>query len=148
RQHPAVLLDHRHAASRVLVVDPRRTVGEVDLDRLELDVLLRKHDANARAIRAAGGVVQREHQPCHPCVASTMPSTSAICASSSAAGGSSDGDAAVRATSRTRAGTAPVRRETTVGFAPSATTSPGGRGPRYSGRDMYSSTAPPRSNNV
>ena len=51
----------------------------------------------------------------------------------------------MRATARTCAGSAPVRRETTVGFAPSATTSPGGSGPKCSGSDWYSSTTLPRS---
>jgi FAD/FMN-containing dehydrogenase len=39
------------------------------------------------------------------------------------------GAGAVRAMRRTDSGSAPVRRDTTVGFAASPTTSPGGRGP-------------------
>ena len=109
----AVLLDHRHASGRVLLVDPRRPVVEVDLDGLELDALLREGDADARAVRTARRVVERERH-------GWTPKTSAICSYSSCAGGSSAGDAAVRATARTRAGSAFVRRATTVGFAPSA----------------------------
>ena len=43
--------------------------------------------------------------------------TAAICSSSSRAGASSDGNEAVLATARTLAGSAPVRRATSVAFA-------------------------------
>src|SRR6185437_13804998 len=137
-EQPRVFLEHRHASGRVLLVDPRGTVGQVDLGGLELDLLLGEHDPRAGAIRTAGGVVQREHQ-------AFTPMSVAISSYCSWAGGRSAGDSAVRAISRTRCGSAPVRRATTVGFAPSAITSPGGSAPRYSGTDTYSSTLEPRS---
>src|SRR5581483_358287 len=140
-QEPDVLLEHRHASGLVLLVDPRGTVGEVDLRRLEFDLLLREHDPRAGAVRAPGSVVQRQHQ-------AVTPMSVAICRYRSSAGGSSPGDAAVRATSRTWCGSAPVSLATTVGFAPSAITSPGGSSPRYSGTDAYSSTLEPRSNRL
>ena len=49
-------------------------------------------------------------------------------------------DGAVRATRRTASGSAPVRRETTVGFAARPTTSPGGNGRRTPEPRGYSST--------
>ena len=137
RQDERVFLEHRHLAGRILLVQPRGPVREVDLHRLVGEAFLREHDPHARAERAARGVVQRDH--------ASSPRTSAICAYSSRAGGSSPGLAAVRATARTRAGSAPVRRETTVGFARSASASPGGSGPKYSGTERYSSTMRPRS---
>ena len=66
RQQPAVLLEHRYAPRRILLVDPRGTIAEVDLDRLVLDILLGEHDAHTRAVRAARSVVEREHQTCTP----------------------------------------------------------------------------------
>jgi hypothetical protein len=66
RQQPPVLLQHGYAACRVLLVDPRGTIGEVDLDRLVLDRFVGEHDAHARAVRAARSVVEREHQTCTP----------------------------------------------------------------------------------
>ena len=120
-EHEGVLLEHGDAAGRVLLVDPTWPVGEVDLDGLVRDALLREHDPHARAVRAARGVVERDH--------ACRPISSAICAYSSGAGGSSPAVSAVRAIARTRAGSAPVRRETTVGFARSASASPGGSSP-------------------
>ena len=80
--------------------------------RLELDPLLGEDDPDPRDIGTACGVVERDH--------GCTPITVAICSYSSWAGGSSPGEAAVRATSRTRLGSAPVSRPTTVAFAPSA----------------------------
>src|SRR5207302_11222327 len=57
RQEPRVLLHDRDAPRAVLLVDPRRAVREVDLDRLELDVLLREDDAHAGAVGTTCGVV-------------------------------------------------------------------------------------------
>src|SRR5262249_47662554 len=122
---------------RVLLVQPRGPVGEVDLDGLELDALLGEHDPHSRGVGTARSVVERDH--------GCTPITVAICSYSSWAGGSSSGDAAVRATSRTRLGSAPVSRPTTVAFAPNEYASPGGSGPKYSGTDWYSSTSAPRS---
>src|SRR5579875_374570 len=101
-----------HPSSRVLLVQPGGPVLEVDLDHLHLDPLLGQNDADAGAVGAASGVVERDH--------GSTPSTAASWAYSSFAGGSSAGEAAVRATSRTRCGSAPVRRATTVAFAPRA----------------------------
>ena len=98
--------------ARVLLVEPGGPVGEVDLDGLELDPLLGEDDPDARGVGTACGVVERDH--------GCTPITVAICSYSSWAGGSSPGEAAVRATSRTRLGSAPVSRPTTVAFAPSA----------------------------
>ena len=103
---------HGNAPGRVLLVEPVRPVREVDLDGLELDAFLGENDPDPRDIRTACGVVQRDH--------GCTPITVAICSYSSWAGGSSPGEAAVRATSRTRLGSAPVSRPTTVAFAPSA----------------------------
>ena len=61
RQEPAVLLDDRNAAGLVLLVDPGGAFAQVDLDRLVLELLLDEHDADAGAVRAAGGVVERQH---------------------------------------------------------------------------------------
>src|SRR5262249_59914126 len=96
---------------RVLLVQPRGPVGEVDLDGLELDALLGEHDPRSRGVGTARSVVQRDH--------GCTPITVAICSYSSWAGGSSPGEAAVRATSLTRLGSAPVRPPTTVPLAPS-----------------------------
>src|SRR5579872_982663 len=112
RERPAVLLDDGNAPGRVLLVDPPWPIVEVDLDRLEFDVLLGEDDAHARAVRTARRVVQRQHQ--------ATPSTDAICSYSSCAGGSSAGVAAVRAVSRTRCGSAPVSLAVTIAFAPRA----------------------------
>src|SRR4029077_9341236 len=96
RKRPAVLFDDRHAAGRVLSVDPGRPVVEIDLDRLELDALLAEDDPHPRAIGAARRVVQRDH--------ASTPMIPAIRSYSSCAGGSSAGDGAVGATSRPRGG--------------------------------------------
>jgi len=61
RQWPPLLLDHRDAPGRVLLVQPRGTIGEVDLDHVELDALLGEDDPDARAVRAARSVVERHH---------------------------------------------------------------------------------------
>ena len=82
-----------HASGRVLLVEPGGPVGEVDLHGLELDPLLGEDDPDPRDIGTARGVVERDH--------GCTPITVAICSYSSWAGGSSAGEAAVRATSRT-----------------------------------------------
>src|SRR5262249_1867980 len=107
------------APERVLLVDPRRPVVEVDLHGLVLDPLLGERDPHARAVRTAIGVVERDHRS----ILASRFITSAICASSSRAGGSSDGIDAVRAPARTRAGSAPVRRATSVALAASESSS-------------------------
>src|SRR6185437_5417807 len=112
---------------------------QVDLDHLVLEPFLGECDPSTRAVGTTKSVVQRQNQ------STSTPKTSAICRYKSSAGGSSAGDAAVRATARTRAGSAFVNRATTVGFAPSAITSPGGSSPWNSGTDAYSSTIEPRS---
>ena len=112
QRRAVVLLDHRDTSGRVLLVEPGGPVGEVDLDGLVLDALLGEDDPDPRDIGTACGVVERDH--------GCTPITVAICSYSSWAGGSSPGEAAVRATSRTRLGSAPVSRPTTVAFAPSA----------------------------
>src|SRR6266540_566250 len=137
RQHEGVLLEHRHPAGRILLVQPSGPVRKIDRDRLVGNALLREDDPNACAVGAARSVVERDH--------GCSPRTSAICLYSSSAGGSSPGLSPVRATARTRAASAPVSRETTVGFARSASASPGGSGPKYSGTERYSSTICPRS---
>ncbi len=45
-------------AERVQLEQPRGAIGEVDLDPLEVDALLGDRDANARAVRTAGCVVE------------------------------------------------------------------------------------------
>ena len=123
-QDEGVLLDHRHLAERVLLVQPRGPVAEVDLDGLVLDPLLGEDDAHAGAVRAAGGVVERQHggfslpRAPRPAARAAPPPA-----------GARRPRRAVRATARRRSGSAPVSRCATVGFAPSATTSPGGKGP-------------------
>src|SRR4029077_6353530 len=109
---PPVFLDDGHASGRVLLVEPVRPVGEVDLHHVVVDSLLGEDDPDPRDIWAARGVIERDH--------GCTPITVAICSYSSWAGGSSLGEAAVRAASRTRLGSAPVSRPTTVPFAPSA----------------------------
>ena len=118
-EHEGVLLEDGHLAQRVLLVDPRGAVVEVDLHGLVLDPLLCEHDADARAVWAAVGVVERDHRS----ILVSSPNTLAICSISSRAGGSSDGDAAVRTTARTCAGSAPVRRDIIVAFADSESSS-------------------------
>jgi len=73
-EHERVLLEDRHAAERVLLVDPRRPVVEVDLYRFVLDSLFRERDPDARAVRATIGVVERDHRS----ILASRPSTSAI----------------------------------------------------------------------
>ena len=71
RQHERVLLEHRHAAGRIQLVDPRGPVAKIDRDHLMLDALLREHDSDARAVRTTVGVVERDH--------GASPMTSATC---------------------------------------------------------------------
>ena len=104
---------HRDTAGRVLLVEPGGSVGQVDLDDVHLEALLGEDDPDARGVRAARRVVEDKAH-------GSTPITVAICSYNSWAGGSSPGEAAVRATSRTRLGSAPVSRPTTVAFAPSA----------------------------
>ena len=103
-------------AARVQVVDPRRPVAQVDLDRLVVEALLGEDDPDAGAVRARGRVVQLHGSS--PIIwrdrlvqlvgrrqvgAETRP-----CASRR----------------RTSSRSAPVRRATSVGFASSASSSP------------------------
>ena len=60
-QAEPVALEHGHLAERVLRVDPRGAIGEVDRDGLDRDALLDEHDPDARAVRTAGCVVEAEH---------------------------------------------------------------------------------------
>ena len=101
------------AVGRVQLEQPLRTVAEVDLDRLVLDALLGESDPNTRAVRAPRRVDQL-----HP----SSPISAAICSYRS--GGRSAGEAAVRIRRRTSSRSAPVRRDTSVGFASSASSSP------------------------
>src|SRR5262249_25727360 len=119
RQDEGVLFENRHTSERVLLVDPRRPVVQVDLDRLVLDPLLRERDSNARAVRTPVGVVERDHRS----ILASRFMTAASCSSSSRAGGKSAVVDAVRATARTLAGSAPVRRATSVAFAASDSSS-------------------------
>ena len=52
-QDPTVLLEHRHLAGRVHLVQPGGPVAQVDLDRLVRDPLLGEDDPGAGAVRAA-----------------------------------------------------------------------------------------------
>src|SRR5207248_3009726 len=52
------VVEDRHAPRDVELVDPRRPVGEVDLDRLEVEPLLREHDPHPRAVRTPRRVDQ------------------------------------------------------------------------------------------
>src|SRR4029077_17015917 len=108
------------ASRDVQLVDPRRAVRQVDLDRLVVDSLLGEDDARASAVPAPRGVDQPH---------SSSPISLAIASWSSAAGGRSPGEVAVLATRRTASWSAPVRRATSVGFADSASSSPFGNGP-------------------
>src|SRR5262249_40259284 len=119
REQERILLEHRNAPLPILLVDPGRPFVEVDLYDLVLDALLGERDAHARAVRAAAGVVEGDHRS----ILASSPSTSEISFSSSRAGGSSDGDDAIRATARTRPGSAPVSLETSVAFAESESSS-------------------------
>src|SRR4029450_2455050 len=134
RQAERALLEHRDLPHRVLLVQPRGAGGQVDHDRLVRDAFFGEQDPHPGAVRAPVGVVEREAHETDP-----TPSTSASCASSSSGAGRSAGDEAVRATARTRPGSAPVSRATTLGFAARATTSPGGSAPKCSGSEAYSS---------
>ena len=60
-QDELVLFEHRHLAQRVLLVDPRGPVAQVDHDRLVVDALLGEDDPDPCAVRAAVGVVERDH---------------------------------------------------------------------------------------
>ncbi len=77
---------------RVQLEDPLRALVEVDLDALVLEPFLGERDAHAGAVRTARCVDQLH---------GSSPIRFAICAYRSAAGGSSAGDAAVRAMRRT-----------------------------------------------
>src|SRR4029450_4965274 len=61
QDEPLVLLVDGHLAQRVLLVDQRRPVVEVDLDRLVRDPLLRERDPRARGVRATVGGVEGRH---------------------------------------------------------------------------------------
>ena len=114
QRRAVVLLDHRDTSGRVLLVEPGGPVGEVDLDDVSNSM---PFSARTIRTRATYGTARRRCRgQAHGCT----PITVAICSYSSWAGGSSPGEAAVRATSRTRLGSAPVSRPTTVAFAPSA----------------------------
>ena len=81
-QDPAVLVEHRHLAGRVHLVQPRGPVGEVDLDRLVRDLLLGQDDPDPGAVGAASSVVERD-QPSHPRSAPSSPIAAASDSSSS-----------------------------------------------------------------
>src|SRR5215203_6763209 len=107
-------LEHGNLPGRVQGVDRRRPVAKVDLDGVVLDLLLGEDDSHTRAVGTARGVVQLH---------GSSPMTCARRSYSSGAGGSSTGDAALRANCRTSSLSAPVSRATSVGFAASASSS-------------------------
>jgi hypothetical protein len=62
REDQVALLQHRHARRRrVQLVEPRRALREVDLDRLVGDALLGEDDPHAGAVGAPGCVVEDGH---------------------------------------------------------------------------------------
>jgi hypothetical protein len=65
------VLEHGHPPRRVELREPRRTVGEVDLDRLVGQALLPEDEPDAGAEGAGGGVVELH---------GSTPIISAICA--------------------------------------------------------------------
>ena len=120
-QHEAVV-EHRHRAARRVQVETHRGRSRRSTStRLVLEVLLGERDPHARAVRAARGVDQLH--------GSSPISARDLLVELAGAGGSSAGEAAVRATRRTSSRSAPVSRATSVGFAASASSSPFGSSP-------------------
>ncbi len=142
KHEAAVLLDHGDTAGGVLLVQPRRLVAEVDPDALVRDLLLGQDDAHPPDVRAALGVVERQHASMLDALRARdvsrlrVPVLGAFdlhrrgeLGEQLRRGrelGGRGGRARERRISR---GSAPVSRATTVGFAPRATASPGASSP-------------------
>ena len=133
----AVVEDRHAPAGRVQLVSPSRAVAQVDHDRFVLDALLGERDAYARAVRAA------RRRRSASCLEPHQPRRSARRAPARAAAPRA-WPRCERLAARRRV-SAPVRRDTSVGLAASASSSPFGSSPYQVGTDRYSSTIRPRS---
>src|SRR4029079_14060685 len=94
--------------------------------RVEREGVQEEEDAHSRGRSTASGISPAGSHPWSP---PSTPSNEPTAAASSSAAGSSSGLFPVTMTRRTSPGSAPLRRATTVGFAASEITSPGGTSP-------------------